>query len=302
MLPYPFPLLRKPRVLDMDPVYVECEQKSEEWLAMRRKVGSSSVGEILGHGQGRVADYFKFVQSGAKTELNPAMEHGNTHEKTVVEHYQTLTGKTVASAGYVHPSPNNPYYNDVGASPDGWILSRDGTRTEGILECKAPFYTDTKHIKQSHISQCQFLAGICDSDFVDYMSCYIKEGKVENTYFIRIHYSDAYFNWMMQWVDRFLHNLSIDKVPDWTVTGLPAITVQQWDFKAGTWGPTINDFYGKEFLSRGTRTNTPAAPTASVSNKRSIAKSNGPCAGPGKSINTDDSKRKKMFNKLKPQF
>lgn len=112
----------------------QVEQRTAEWHQQRKgRVTGSRAGAILGLSpwqtkddvlRAMVREYHSYP---SEFVTNPAVEHGNMHERAAMLCFMRKTGLHVEDCGFF------PYEDWCGASPDG--LTEDG----GVLELKTPW-------------------------------------------------------------------------------------------------------------------------------------------------------------------
>jgi len=119
---------------------INCEQKSKEWLDIRKcKVTATKLEEVMGTPLARVqliaeliGEELTMTADAEKSWVTPAMERGNEEEPKTIELFEKKTGNKVRSVGFcIHD-----YFDWFGYSPDG-LFNENEDCIDGI-EMKNP--------------------------------------------------------------------------------------------------------------------------------------------------------------------
>lgn len=147
-----------------------CEQKSDEWLELRRGVITASASKDI-FSPGMRATYVTkllaeiFVPGANSFEANEFMQWGIDTEDKARQAYIDKTGNKVAECGFIFKNSEMR----VGCSPDGMIGE------DGLLEIKCPMTkTHLKYLKEGapkdYIMQMQFQMYCSGREWCDFVS------------------------------------------------------------------------------------------------------------------------------------
>jgi putative phage-type endonuclease len=151
------------------PKFVDVEQGSEGWLALRReKVTATDISKIMGISiWGTALDVFNDKQGNSKPFItNPGIEFGRRMEEPIREHYESKVGEWFPPAVVV---------NDWSlASLDG--INSSKTRILEIKTCNKKVFEEAQfgHVPSYYKSQVQYgmmcIPSVKDCEFVFYNS------------------------------------------------------------------------------------------------------------------------------------
>lgn len=182
------------------PIYIDCEQRSEEWHNLRKGVITASCCELLF--TARKEDYINKLLSDKLVENQPIEELDNeyirwgiAHEGAAREAYELFKNVQVFEIGFV-------YYDDtrrVGCSPDGLVDD------DGLVEIKCPMsktHIDylRNGIPKKYYQQIQFQLYVTGRDYCDFISfdprlkdekmrLYIQRIKRDSAFQLKLHAS-----------------------------------------------------------------------------------------------------------------
>ena len=145
------------------------EQKSDEWFALRsERMTASNAQPIAANGKGLETYIIELMQKSYSTGeeeryQSKSMARGNELEPSALFAYESETGQTVRTVGFVI---HDEY---CGCSPDG-LVGDDGLIEIKCLEDKAYFkYLLSGKIDTGYEWQCQMQMLICERQFCDFV-------------------------------------------------------------------------------------------------------------------------------------
>lgn len=154
---------------------IDCEQRSEMWLAARAgKVTSSHAKAVLAKGKGLTRDDYKLQivtekltgRSQEKDFTNDHMERGIEKEPAAHGMYEAVTGDMLQTCGFL---VLNGW--DAGCSPDAYVGN-----FKGIVGFKCPKstthidYLKRKRLPPEYVPQATHEMWVTDAEFYDFCS------------------------------------------------------------------------------------------------------------------------------------
>jgi len=172
-------------------IVVDCEQRSPQWLALRRGVISASNADRLAT-PAKLKEYAlelaaeRLVRELPANVVTPAMQWGIDHEEQARIRYAFETASDVFGIGFAFHDDHEWW---AGCSPDGLI------RDSGLVEIKCP--SSKKHLEYltnavvppGYVAQLNFQLWVTGRDWVDFVS-YDPRFVEGADYFCTRHYRD----------------------------------------------------------------------------------------------------------------
>lgn len=149
---------------------INVEQKSQEWLDMRKKyISASSVATALGfNGDSKYTEYINEKRSGvSKFTGNTYTHYGELFEDIARQIFEYYTDSKVHEIGFIV----NKKYPCLGISPDG-VVEYSNTQDLELLEIKCPSarYIDG-NIKNDYYHQIQMQLAVTELDICNFLEC-----------------------------------------------------------------------------------------------------------------------------------
>ena len=189
----------------MNPEYIYCEQRSEEWFRVRLGIVTAShFSKVLNKGSGRKTYMMKLLAeiNTGEPEIdyhNKYMENGTETEPSARKYYESLKKVKVEQVGFVK-------LGEIGASPDSLVGD------DGGLEIKCPLpsthlgYIIDKKLPTIYIPQIQGNMLVTGRKWWDFLS--FNPLCKPAHWCIRVKRDERYINNILQSkIDEFLYEL-----------------------------------------------------------------------------------------------